>query len=138
MPKQWWYDKKNARLQNGDIGIMCEDPLLQNWKNIAGEDADYKDLLEFKRSGRMVKESPPDHPVRSFAGTWGNVKLMDGDRSTLLIYESSRIIPPEKVRAQLIRESHKSHKIIDGITQLRAYYFWPKMQEQAKEEYSKC
>ena len=28
--------------------------------------------------------------------------------------------------------------MVDSLTQLRAYYFWPKMQDEARDEYSKC
>ena len=121
---------RNIRVERGDMGVWDKDLLLQRWKEAAEEDDEYKSLLDYKRSGKLPKDSPLGYPVRSYAGAWKDMKLMDSDNPTLLIYDSSRIVPPTSLRGKLITESHKAHKLVDGLTQLRCYYYWPLMQSQ--------
>ena len=47
---------KAVRVQHDDDDILGEDPLLTKWKEVVSGDPEYKELLEFRRSGKRVKD----------------------------------------------------------------------------------
>ena len=108
--------------------ISREDAGLEEMKEAAGKDADYKLLLDVFKNRKTPLECSVNHPVRKYSSIWDRVSMMDGDsEQPLLVMDNQRIIVPQAMWGKIVETLHqKTHR---GAEQMKltlcSLYFWP-------------
>ena len=76
--------------------ISREDAGLEEMKEAAGKDADYRLHLEVFKSRKSPLEYSVNHPVRKYSSIWDRVSMIYEDtKQPLLVMDNQRIIVPQ-------------------------------------------
>ena len=71
--------------------ISREDASLEEMKEVASSDDEYKMLLEAFKSRKNPTECSENHPVREYSSIWDRVSMMDEDtEQPLLVVNNQR------------------------------------------------
>ena len=121
--------------------ILREDAGLEEMKQAASEDDEYKMLLEVFQSRKPLTECSENHPVRKFASIWDRVSMMDGDMvQPLLVVDNQRIVVPHGLRQKIVDDLHnRIHRGSEKMKlTLRSLYFWPTQKTMLETACKNC
>ena len=105
------------------VQAVAEDPILQELFDAASEDSDYGAIIDAFLAGKSPLSLPILHPARALKSYWDDLSIMDDN---LIIFQSSRIFVPSKMRASILDKLHSSHSGVSKTKVLaRQLYFWP-------------
>ena len=121
--------------------ISREDAGLEEMKEAASTDDEYKMLLEVFKSRRCPTECSENHPVRKYSSIWDRVSMMDEDmEQPLLIVDNQRVIVPHKLWQKIVEDLH--HKTHRGPEQMKltllSLYFWPTQKAMVEAVCKNC
>ena len=121
--------------------ISREDAGLEEMKQAASEDDEYRMLLDVFKCRKPLTECSDNHPARKFASIWHRVSMMDGDTvQPLLVVDNQRIVVPLGLRQKIVDDLHsRTHR---GPKQmkltLRSLYFWPTQKSMVETVCKNC
>ena len=121
--------------------ISREDAGLEEMKTVAGEDEEYKLLLEAFISRKPLKDLSENHPARLYTSIWDRVSVMDAvTDQPLLVVDNQRIIVPTKLRQTIVDDLHsKTHRGAEQMKlTLRSLYFWPTQKAMVDKTCKDC
>ena len=113
---------------------IAADPKLAELVQEAIDDKEYPEMIVAVLADKSNKSLPQDHPDRDY-GSVGNKRSV---KSGLLLMNEKMVIP-FKARERILNALHIPH---DGINKTRVnarqLYYWPKMNQQIKQQIESC
>jgi transposase InsO family protein len=101
----------------------------------AESDTKYQTLIKAVTSGVV----PADHSVTQFRPSWDRLGVQDLDGSTLVMYDSTRIVVPASYRRAVLDSLHTAHSgLTKTLTAARQAYFWPNMSKEIEDKIRSC
>ena len=111
-----------CRLQQGQI----IDPLLVKVAEAAGEDEDYREVVEAVSSGMDISSLTSTHPARKYQSVFSKLTVMKLREGSILLLEGARVVIPKALVPQTIKTLHKMHTSCDTMIKVALRTcFWP-------------
>ena len=116
------------------------DPALQFLFDAAENDLWYQSIVKMLETGEELHQvAEKNHPAQTFAEIWPQLSIMANGHQKLLLYDSRRLVIPEKAKQDILKLLHLSHS---GITKTKALakdlYFWPGMYKDIQHMVEQC
>ena len=119
---------------------MSEAPLTTDMFAEILQDQDYLETIRLLQAGRTKDEVKklPTTP-EEYKNSWHRLGLLDNNNNTLITYNEERIVPPRKIRTQLLNLLHLPHlREANTLRVARSTYWWKTMTEDVIKVVKSC
>ena len=112
------------------------DPSLQKLADEAEKDNAYLETVQAVKMGKTSKDLPKGHLAQRLKGVWRDISIVEHN---ILVYDGTRIIPPESCRQEIVDGMHESHPgICRALAHARRDYYWPNMNAEIIAKVQAC
>ena len=93
--------------------------------------------MEYVRSGKDWKQSPPSHPVRTLGSVVEEVGVEDTAKGQVVVVSGTRVLVRRQERQRLLEVLHETHLGVGTMLAIaRHLWWWPGMSNNVRQVYS--
>ena len=90
-------------------------------------------------SKQNIHQLDPEHPANEFKKVWKQLSITNIPNGHLVLYDKSRIVPPETAIRDLLEDLHQHHASAGSIVDtIRMSYYWPRYEAQVHDYVRNC